>query len=77
MSTCRYCHQQITWAESEHGHNMPLEPANGRDEGLFVLRRRRAMGPQAIAVGPALFDTEQKYVYHHCGYDQANAQVPY
>ena len=82
MTACHRCGTNLTWAISERNKRMPLEEANGRDEGLFVLRRRQRLGPpEAIAVGPALFDDEPKYVFHQCpvdeGYDQAGAEVPY
>jgi len=81
-SICHRCHQPIVWALSERNKRMPLEEANGRDQGLFVLRRRHRLGPpEAIAVGPALFDDETKYVYHQCsddeGYDPAKSAIPY
>ena len=68
MSPCHRCGTELTWAINERNNRrMPLEPAGDRDTGLFVLRRRHRLGPpEAIAVGPALFDTEPKYVFHQC-----------
>jgi len=82
VTACHRCGTELTWAISERNKRMPLEEANGRQEELFVLRRRARLGsPEAIAVGPALFDEETKYVYHQCpvdeGYDQAGAGIPY
>lgn len=77
MTACHRCGVELTWAISERNKRMPLEPANGRDTGLFVLRRRKQFcPPEAIAVGPALFDDEPKYVYHQCGHDPATAPFP-
>jgi hypothetical protein len=67
MTACHRCGVELVWAMSERNKRFPLEPANGAQEGLFILRRPHRLGPpQAIAVGPALFDDEPKYVYHQC-----------
>jgi len=80
MSACRSCSAEILWATTEHGKRIPLEPAGPDTVSLFVLRER---GTQAVAVSPALFETEQRYQFHECPpveghvYDPQTAEIPY
>jgi hypothetical protein len=66
MSRCRSCGATITWAATERGHRMPLEPDPAG--GWLVRYGLAVMITGTVAPG----EQETRYIPHFAGCPDAN-----
>jgi hypothetical protein len=63
VSACRSCDAPVLWARTEKGRRIPLDP-EPVENGNIVLRERHEAIPLALAIPPAAFPDEDRYVSH-------------
>jgi hypothetical protein len=64
MHQCRSCKAPITWATTENGKRIPVDPKPRADGNLVLLGAGRGGAPLAVIFNAVQHAGRQRYVSH-------------